>query len=121
MAVQKRDRGGQIRWIGRYRGPDGKERSKTFETKKAAKGWVTEREREMRRGEWIDPGMGKITVGEVVTQWRDLTDNAGTRRVRQHLLGNLGDLSSRPAPACVWGSCADSASLPSISFAERFT
>ena len=92
MAIQKRERSGQIRWIGRYRGPDGNERSKTFETKKAAKDWVTKREREMRRGEWIDPEMGKVTVGEVVTQWRDLTENAGTRLVRQHLLDNLGTL-----------------------------
>lgn len=43
---------------------------------------------------WIGRYSGP--AGEAVTQWRDLTDNAGTRRVRQHLLDNLGDLEGTP-------------------------
>lgn len=50
MAVQKRERAGKVRWVGRYRGPDGTERSCTFDTKREANAWIAEREREKRRG-----------------------------------------------------------------------
>ncbi|NKU37234.1 hypothetical protein GS887_25035 [Rhodococcus hoagii] len=58
MAVQRRIRGGQVRWVARYRGPDGKERSKTFDAKKAAKDWVNDREKDVRQGDWVDPRPG---------------------------------------------------------------
>lgn len=96
MTVQKRERGGQIRWVGRYRGPDGKERSKTFDTKGAAKDWVGDREQEMRRGEWIDPDLGRVTVGEVATRWEKLAGKEGTRANRHYLTQQLGRLDGIP-------------------------
>lgn len=96
MAVQKRERDGKVRWIGRYRGPDGRERSKTFETKKAAKVWVSDREDDMRRGEWIDPDKGKATVGEIAERWEQLAGKTGTRANRRHLVQQLGRLEDIP-------------------------
>ncbi|MFC9764356.1 tyrosine-type recombinase/integrase [Rhodococcus jostii] len=96
MSVQKRTRNGQVRWVARYRGPDKKERSKTFETKKAAQAWAAEREREMRRAEWVAPEMGQITVAELVERWRDLAKRDSTRGIRSFLLGNLGQLRDTP-------------------------
>ena len=51
-------------WRARYRAPDGKEHSRSFERKLDAERWLTERERERNRGEWVDPAMGKVTVAE---------------------------------------------------------
>ena len=44
----------------RYRGPDGRQRSKSFTRKLDAQRWLTERERERHRGEWIDPALGRV-------------------------------------------------------------
>ncbi len=51
-------------WRARYRAPDGKEHSRSFERKLDAERWLTERERERNRGEWVDPAMGKVTLAE---------------------------------------------------------
>jgi integrase len=60
---------GQGRWLGRYRGPDGKERSKTFPTKAEALQWGQDQERRMRSLDWTDPQRGRITVGEWSARW----------------------------------------------------
>lgn len=61
---------GPGRWLGRYRGPDGKERSKTFATKNEAQAWGQDHERRMRSREWTDPRRAKVTVGDWSEQWR---------------------------------------------------
>jgi integrase len=108
MAVQKRERGGRIRWVGRYRGSDGIERSQTFDTKGAAKDWVNDREREMRRGEWINPKDQEVTVGKMWADWEDAAKTDGTRRVRELVSRNLGRLenaaigSVKPSDVRTW-------------------
>lgn len=96
MAVQRRERGGKVRWVGRYRGPDGRERSATFETKREAKAWVDEREREKRRGEWISPEAQQITLGDLVRAHVARTANPRTRASRQFAANNLGPLEGAP-------------------------
>lgn len=96
MTVQKRERGGKVRWVGRYRGPDGTERSRTFDTKGAAKDWVDEREREKRRGEWVDPAAQSIHLSALWQKWVTLTHVAGTRKVRELVGANLGRLEKAP-------------------------
>lgn len=55
----------------RYPGPDGKVRSAptTFPNKRAAERWLTLKEAEIARGEWVDPDAGKITVKEWGERW----------------------------------------------------
>ncbi|MGX1598637.1 tyrosine-type recombinase/integrase [Dietzia maris] len=96
MAIQRRERGGKVRWVGRYYGPDGSERSRTFETKREAKAWVDEREREKRRGEWIAPEAQQITLGDLVQTHVDRTTNPRTRASRQFAANNLGPLDGTP-------------------------
>lgn len=60
---------GPGRWLGRYRGPDGKERTKTFPTKNEALAWGQTQERRMRSMEWTDPARAKVTVGEWSERW----------------------------------------------------
>lgn len=60
---------GDGRWLGRYRGPDGKERTKMFPIKGEAKGWAEEQEAKMRGMTWTDPRRAKVTLKEWAPKW----------------------------------------------------
>jgi integrase len=80
---------GQGKWLGRYRGPDGKERTKTLPTKGEAMAWAQEAERGIRRGEWADPSRSRITVGDWSKVWfQSLSVKPTTRVNYESLLRN---------------------------------
>jgi hypothetical protein len=62
-------RHGQGKWRARYRGPDGRERSKVFANKNDAVRWRTTALADQARGDWIDPRGGRITVRSLAEQW----------------------------------------------------
>ena len=64
--IEKRKNG---RYRARYRAPDGRERSRTFNRKIDADTWLTEKTSEVNRGEWVDPQRGQITVAEWSQLW----------------------------------------------------
>src|SRR5215207_6001558 len=64
--VEKRANG---RWRARYRGPDGRERSKTFDRRVDADRWVAGVSFAIARGEWTDPARARVTVGDWSRQW----------------------------------------------------
>ncbi|MFF0816589.1 tyrosine-type recombinase/integrase [Rhodococcus sp. NPDC003318] len=99
MKVQKRTRNGKVRWVGRYYGADGRELSKTFDTKAEATAWVGERLRELRRGEWIDPRDQQVTVGQLWQAWEKAAESDGTRKIRELIGRNLGRLEDAPIGA----------------------
>lgn len=76
VAVQKRTRNGQVRWVGRYRDPSGKEHSKTFDTRREAKAFVD---------------------GALAEAWAKQAPAGGTRDARVALKRNLGPLRDIPA------------------------
>ena len=57
--VQKTQSG---RWIARYRSPDGRTRSKTWDRKTDAEKWLRAELRSRDRGRWVDPALGKTTL-----------------------------------------------------------
>lgn len=59
------------RWQARYRDPDGDMRTagETFGTKADADRWLATLRHEVAVGEWIDPRLGELTVGEWATGW----------------------------------------------------
>jgi integrase len=61
------------RYQARYQGPDGVDRPapETFATKGDAEIWLTLKEAEMQRGDWIDPDAGKVTLGKYAARWID--------------------------------------------------
>jgi integrase len=61
------------RFQARYLGPDGKDRPApdTFASKTAAEVWLAHKEVEIHDGEWIDPGLGKVALGEYANSWVD--------------------------------------------------
>ncbi|MDL4776351.1 tyrosine-type recombinase/integrase [Actinomadura xylanilytica] len=61
------------RWQARYRGPDGKRRPApmTFKTKREASRWLTLKEAEVARGEWVNPDAGNVLFGAWGRRWLD--------------------------------------------------
>ncbi len=59
------------RWQARYPGPDGVLRTapETFARKGDAERWLVDKESEVRRGLWIDPAAGIVTVAEWSDRW----------------------------------------------------
>lgn len=60
---------GQGKWLGRYRGPDSRERTKTFPTKGEAMAWAQTQELRIRSGAWNDPARGRVTLASFAPQW----------------------------------------------------
>jgi integrase len=61
------------RWQARYPGPDGIDRAapETFSAKKDADVWLTLKEAELRRGDWIDPEAGRVPFDQYASAWID--------------------------------------------------
>lgn len=103
MGVQRRpkkgsaqDKGQKPRWVGRYRDHSGKEYSKTFHTEKEAKAWVGEKERSLRRGEWVSPEVEATTLLDLAKEWKDEATKPNTIANRKALVDNLGKLGGIP-------------------------
>ncbi len=56
-------------WRVRYRGPDGRERSKSFPSALEGKQFLAEVTVDMAKGSWVDPHHGKMTCGEWIAKW----------------------------------------------------
>ena len=70
MGIAKRPTAaGAVRYEVRLRGPDGRERSRTFRTRKAAETYQRELLAQRDRGGRVDPKAGRISLDEWVTEW----------------------------------------------------
>lgn len=112
-------------WVARYRTPDGRERSKSFRRKVDAERFIAQVEVDKARGDWVDPRLGRITLGEwteeylsTVTNLRPSTRARDESYIRTHVLPRFGttplssidhmavrawvaELSARRAPSTV--------------------
>jgi integrase len=57
------------RFRARYRDPNGRSRSKTFDRKTDAQAFLDASSTDMRRGEWIDPRLRQITFDDWADRW----------------------------------------------------
>ena len=81
--IEKRGPG---RWRARYRGPDGRERSHTFDRKVDAERWLAQTDTQKARGIWVDPAAGRVSFGAWFTEWLDtLTVRPSTHALYQYL------------------------------------
>ncbi len=69
MASSAIDRRSNGRYRARYRGPNGRWRSRTFDRKVDAQGWLNTELTKVDRGEWVDPRAGRTTFGVVAERW----------------------------------------------------
>jgi integrase len=56
-------------WRGRYTGPDGKQRSRSFKTKRETEGWLRDELGKLDRGTWTDPTGGMGHYGDHAERW----------------------------------------------------
>jgi integrase len=61
-------------WLARYRGPDGRQHSKTFRRKVDAERWLRIEESGADRGEWVDPSAGQIKFSQWAETWLSSLD-----------------------------------------------
>src|SRR5690625_4815781 len=89
------------RWQARYLGPDGVTRNadRTFDTRKSAERWLSLKEAEIARQEWIDPDAGSVLFRVYAAEWqeqRDLTpktEQLYEGLLRNHLNPTFGDMA----------------------------
>ncbi|MGI8808029.1 MAG: phage integrase central domain-containing protein [Acidimicrobiales bacterium] len=65
--IEKRPSG---RWKARYRTPDGRARSRTFDRKADAERFIIGIEHSKLMGDYVDPGAGKVSFRTFAEQWR---------------------------------------------------
>ncbi|WP_222851454.1 tyrosine-type recombinase/integrase [Phytoactinopolyspora mesophila] len=102
------------RYQARYLGPDGLDHPapSTFATKTDANVWLTEKEAEIRRGDWIDPESGMVALADYGKAWIAERPNLKPRTValyetlfRIHVapdLGSFGLLEITPGRVRTW-------------------
>lgn len=73
-------------WQATVRGPGKKRYTRTDKLKKVCQHWAEEKEAELRRGEWRDPRIGRITVGEWHERWWEARVVAETTALRDRKL-----------------------------------
>ena len=102
------------RWRARYRGPDGRIRSRSFDRKVDADRWLVARLGSIDRGDWIAPEAGDIPLTEAATAWLAGLDIKPKTRagyeslLRSRVLPVFGDLPvNRITPAMVREWIAD--------------
>lgn len=88
------------RWQARYPAPDGIDRAapETFKTKKDADVWLTLKEAEILRGDWIDPDAGRIPFDRYAEGWiadhvlKPRTKELYRGLLKNHLSPTFGDI-----------------------------
>jgi integrase len=80
-------------WEARYRDATGRLHSRTLRTKTEARRWAAEREADLRRGEWVDPRLARVTFAEwaadyltTIVHLRNVTRGDYQRVLDGHLL-----------------------------------
>ena len=78
------------RWRGRYRTPEGRTRSRTWDRKIDAESWVRAELGRRDRGVWVDPAMAKTTFPDWLPRWESTRGNlaASTLAMQASLLEN---------------------------------
>lgn len=56
-------------WLATYRGPDGRQHSRTFLRKVEAEVWLRREESNADRGEWVDPRGGDVPFADAAEMW----------------------------------------------------
>lgn len=107
------ERRGPGRWRARYQGPDGGERSKTFDRKVDADRFLATVQTDLLRGEYVDP-RDKTTVTEYARRWaasrphRPTTANRVSMTIDKHIaatpLGRRRLASVLPSDVQSWAT-----------------
>jgi integrase len=99
-------------WQATFRGPDGRERTRTFPRKVDAENWAADERSKLMRGEWIDPRSGRVTVKAFADPWLARRQDLAVRTVELyrylldgHILPSLGGVplaALTPSVVAAW-------------------
>jgi len=84
-------------WQASIRGPDGREKSKTFARKVDAHAWLTSVDHSKLIGAYVDPVAGKVTFKDFAEAWRKVqihrtgTEISVEQQLRLHVYPIIGD------------------------------
>jgi len=85
------------KWEARYRDAKGDMHARTFDTKTAARKWAADMEADIRRGDWVDPRLGRTTFADwaeeylgTIVHLRNVTRGDYAGALRTHLLPAFG-------------------------------
>lgn len=122
MIKHRKTSTGAMRYDVRLRGPDGKERSRTFRTKQEAKAYENAEIAQRNRGEWIDPRESARTFAEIAAEWfesnpakRESSRARDEITLRCHLVPRFGPMPIgriRPVDVQAWVNDATSRRAP---------
>lgn len=103
MIDRRRTAHGNVRYEVRMRGGDGRERSRTFRTKKEAERYERSQHTALEQGLWVDPRAGKVTLEAWSAEWERTVVHlrASTRRIYS---ANLRTTSCRCSATSSWES-----------------
>lgn len=93
--IEKRTRAGTTAWRARYRGPDGRERSRSFKRRIDAEQFLAGVEVAKQRGSWTDPQLARIPFED----WADMWLRTASHLKPKTMLGYESLLRSRILPA----------------------
>ncbi len=122
MIAKKLTKAREPRYEVRLRGPDGKERSRTFRTKKEAERYVRSQQTSIDAGTWIDPAAGRVTLTAWANEWqrtvvhlRPKTRKIYADNLRLHVLPALGEQElAKLTPSMLRAWLADLSSKPGV-------
>ncbi|HYN30586.1 MAG TPA: tyrosine-type recombinase/integrase [Dermatophilaceae bacterium] len=78
MIERRATASGRVRWRVRYRTPDYRQRSRTFDRRSDAETFEVEVRGRVRRGDFVDPQRGRVTLAQLWTEYQQ----AGTTHLR---------------------------------------
>lgn len=105
-SIRQKPSGG---WEARYRDNHGRLHARTLRTKTEARHWAAEREAELRRGDWVDPRLGRVTFGQWAADY--LTTIVHLRSItRSDYERTLRSISFPPSTASRWSGSSRSMS-----------
>jgi integrase len=88
--IDRRNRGGTIRYVARYIDPAGRERSKSFTRRADAQKYLTEIEAAKLKGTWVDPAHGRVPFLAWFEEWWATTVNLRPKtRTRNEMVFRL--------------------------------
>jgi hypothetical protein len=85
------------RYQATYRGPDKRERTKTFDRRVDADRWLTSVEHAKLTSTYVDPAAGKVTFRRYAEDWRKMqmhrygTERSAEQSFRIHVYPTFGD------------------------------
>ena len=71
-------------WLAKYRGPDGRQHSRSFHRKVDAERWIRDEESKIDRAAWVDPRGGAIPFADYAETWLDSLHELKPKTVNEY-------------------------------------